>query len=287
MNLRNLGVQATLLFSNGPGNVQGDTARVPAEYSYLLPLPFSGNLSLDFVGGTSVANEKVADDLSRAAKSPFISYSEEFDDLLGDASLVTAIPEAPFPFTWAGEAGIWVPDRNEVWCVSTLYGGPTSLYVIDLEKNTVSKPDLNPVGGLGTHVPLANPAGGYYFNGTVYVANVGDEREPSSVVAINPETNEVTTVLNSYFGLEFPPVDDLIVAYFNTTQGIRRHIVSQKFEVLLLFCYSILLTLLAVLLDARPGDIPLEQRTASATSSQCLLEVHSGDADITARDSQV
>lgn len=223
--LGRLGLQVPMILSAAEGGAPKNAASVPAEYSYLLPMPFSGNLSLTFVGGTAVANETVANDLQQAAKSPFVSYSQEFDDLLGSATLSEAVSEAPFPFTWAGEAGIWVPDRNEVWCVSTLYGGPTKLYVIDLKRNTVSQPQLIPVGDYGTHVPLANPAGGYYFNGTVYLACVGDEREPGSLVAVNPETKEVTTIVNSYFGLELPSPDDLVVTWFNTSRGLQKHMV--------------------------------------------------------------
>ncbi|KAK1761623.1 hypothetical protein QBC33DRAFT_624179 [Phialemonium atrogriseum] len=217
---------ASLLLNAQPStaNPNCKIAHVEGEYAYLLPLPFEGNLTQDFVGGTTVQNKTVAYGLANAQTSPFVSYSKEFDDLLGAASLVAAVPEAPFPFTWAGEAGVWVPDHDQVWFVSTLYGGPTALYILFLNNNTVIKPELKATGGYGTHIPLANPAGGYYFNGTVYLALVGDEREPSSLVAVDPDTFVVTPLVNSYFGLELPPVDDVVVTYANTSQGVQRHI---------------------------------------------------------------
>lgn len=42
--------------------------------------------------------------LAKAKASPFISYSEQFDSLLGETSPVLTILEAPFPYTWVGLA---------------------------------------------------------------------------------------------------------------------------------------------------------------------------------------
>lgn len=222
---------AAWLLLNAPlasGQGGTDIAQVDGEYAYLLPYPFEGNLTQTFVGGTSVENDTVLSSLTRAQASPFISYSEEFNAILSSGSPVLAIPEAPFPFTWAGEAGVWVPDRNEVWCVSTMYGGPTSLYIISLDDNTVTKPELQAADGYGIHLPLAGPAGGYYFDGTVYLALVGNEEEPGSLVAVDPETLIATPVVNSYFGLELPSIDDVVVAYTETSEGFQRHMVSER-----------------------------------------------------------
>lgn len=279
---------ASLLLNAQPSaaNPNCKIAHVEGEYAYLLPLPFEGNLTQDFVGGTSVQNKTVASSLANAQTSPFVSYSKEFDDLLGAASLVAAVPEAPFPFTWAGEAGVWVPDHDQVWFVSTLYGGPTALYILFLNNNTVIKPELRAAGGYGTHIPLANPAGGYYFNGTVYLALVGDEREPSSLVAVDPDTFVVTPLVNSYFGLELPPVDDVVVTYANTSQGVQRHIVSTHAsfepELVLYRCPDQIRDPL-VFLDARslclrPGCGP-----SRGSAAKRLLDVHPGDQNTAAR----
>lgn len=192
------------------------------EYTHLLPLPFEGNLTRDFLDGTSLENQTVASALANAKKTVFVSYDDEFTRLIGSATLDLIVADAPFP---NGEAGIWVPDLNQVWFVTTLYGGPTKLFILYLENNTVVEPQLTATPGYGTHVPLANPAGGYYFNGTVYLALVGSDQEQSSVVAVDPRTLVVRPVVNSYFGLEMPPVDDLVVTYTKTHQGsFQKHI---------------------------------------------------------------
>ncbi|BCS28047.1 SMP-30/gluconolactonase/LRE family protein [Aspergillus puulaauensis] len=176
---------------------------IPAEYTYLLPAGFQGNLTQDFIL-TDVDDPTITALLSQAQVAPFISYSAEFTNLLGSATLDTIVApsDTDFPYSWAGEAGIWLPDLNQVWCTAT-YDRPASLYIISLDTNTVTK----------FEGPLAGPAGGYYFNGTVYLALTGDATGPAGVVAIDPRTHKVTPVVNSYFGLELPPVDDLVVTY--------------------------------------------------------------------------
>lgn len=205
---------------------QKNITSIPGQYTYLLPQPYEANLTQDFISGTSLNNKTVAYSLSEAQSSPFVSFSQEFEDLIGTASLQTIVACTSFPFTWAGEAGIWVPDLNQVWFTSTLYGGPTSLYVLFLENNTVIKPEFLVAKGYSVRIPLANPAGGYYFDGTVYVCLTGDERESASLIGIDPYTYQVTPIVNSYFGLELPPIDDVVVAYTNTSAGFHKHFVS-------------------------------------------------------------
>ncbi|CAK7207158.1 hypothetical protein SEUCBS139899_009966 [Sporothrix eucalyptigena] len=191
------------------------------EFTHLLPLPFEGNLTRDFLDGTTLENQTVASALANAQRTAFVSYDREFTQLIGSATLDLIVPDAPFP---NGEAGIWVPDLNQVWFVTTLYGGPTKLFILFMDNSTVAEPQLISTPGYGTHIPLANPAGGYYFNGTVYLALVGTDQEPASLVAVDPKTLVVRPVVNSYFGLEMPPIDDLIVTYTNTSRGIEMHI---------------------------------------------------------------
>ncbi|KAL1898010.1 hypothetical protein Sste5346_003868 [Sporothrix stenoceras] len=207
--------------SASPSRSNCNLTVLDSEYTHLLPLPFEGNLTRDFLDGTALENQTVAAVLANAQKSAFVSYDDEFTRLIGSATLDLIVPDAPFP---NGEAGIWVPDLNQVWFVTTLYGGPTKLYILFLENNTVVEPQLTATAGYGTHIPLANPAGGYYFNGTVYLALVGTDQEPASVVSVDPRTYVVRPVVNSYFGLELPPVDDLVVTYTNTSRGVEKHL---------------------------------------------------------------
>lgn len=196
----------TALSSHNPNVIS-----IPAAYTHILPTGFQGNLTQGFIR-TEVDDQEIESLLSQAQSVPFISYSTEFTNLIADATVETLISpnDTDLPFSWAGEAGIWLPDLNQVWCTST-HGPPTFLYSISLEDKTVTQVD----------VPLSGPAGGYYFNGTVYVAMTGDEDGPAGLVAIDPHTHQVTPVVNSYFGLELPSVDDVVAIY----SGGQTHLV--------------------------------------------------------------
>lgn len=184
---------------------------IPEVYTHILPAGFQGNLTQGFIH-THVDDQEIASLFSQGQGAPFISYSSEFTNLIGNATVETVISpnDTDFRFSWAGEAGIWLPDLNQIWCTST-YGPPTFLYSISLENKTVTQVD----------VPLSGPAGGYYFNGTVYVAMTGDKDAPAGLVAIDPHTHRVTPVVNSYFGLELPSVDDVVATY----SGGQTHLV--------------------------------------------------------------
>ncbi|KAI4233015.1 MAG: hypothetical protein L6R40_007221 [Gallowayella cf. fulva] len=106
------------------------------------------------------------------------------------------------PFAIKG--GVWVPDRNEVWFTSSATADtPITISVINLDTFVVTIPDLNP--------PLANPNGGYYYNGLLYLAFLGNQTVAGGVVSIDPHTNKTTTLLNSYSGLPFNGPDDAVI----------------------------------------------------------------------------
>lgn len=205
--------------------------RLNAEYAYLLPHPFYENLTRPFVTGTTVEDQNVASSLQHAAGSLFVSYTQEFDDLVADATM-ELVSDAPFPFSWAGGGGTWLPDLNQIWHTSLLYNGAMDIYITHLDNNTSVRPTFVAAPGYQVYLPLPNPAGAYYFNSTVYVCLTGNEHEPPGLVGINPRTLEVTPLVNSYFGLELPSLDDVTVTYTRTDQGFQTNIVSnlRRFE---------------------------------------------------------
>ncbi|KAL2110440.1 hypothetical protein VUR80DRAFT_1155 [Thermomyces stellatus] len=105
-----------------------------------------------------------------------------------------------------------------------MFGGPTSMYIISLDNNTATKPELRAAEAYGSQMPIASPGGAYYFHGPIYLALVGNEKELSNVVAVDPDTHVVTLVVNSYFGIELPSADDVIVTYTQGSHGIEKHI---------------------------------------------------------------
>jgi gluconolactonase len=128
-----------------------------------------------------------------------MSYSEEFDNLLGPKPEPKLVAERSSPF--AGEGGVWVPSRNEVWSTSSIYPGYASRSVLDLNTPTINHPSLSQ--------PLVNPTGGYYINGLVYFTAFGNETYAGGVYSIDPATGQTEIVVNSYLGFRFNAPDDM------------------------------------------------------------------------------
>ncbi len=193
--------------------VNESVVSIPASYAYLLPHNYVGNVSQRFVDTKVSGNNTVTNLLSAARKSPFISYTSEFTSLVGGSNTsVQMIASQNSSSHFAYEAGVWVPELNQVWFTSAIgHGQPcTALSVLDLATNEVLSPNI-------TGDPVVCPNGGYYFNGTVYMCLLGNETYPSAIVAIDPATGASHNVVNSYFGLRFNGIDD--VSWANTTNG--------------------------------------------------------------------
>ncbi|KAK1486708.1 hypothetical protein CCUS01_15090 [Colletotrichum cuscutae] len=161
---------------------------VPYELTCLFPSPFHGNLFHSFVNGTNTSDALTNELLQSATKAPFISYDDEFLALLGQNPAIELIEERPGNF--AGEAGVWISDRNELWYTAWINDGPTHVEILDLKNNSIEN--------LTSSQPLKNPTRGFYH-----------QDWSGGVVSVNPETGHVETVLNSYFGLKFDNIDDV------------------------------------------------------------------------------
>ena len=195
-------------------NSSNTMVSVPYEYTYLLPDGFTGNTNYTFVNGTHTSNSDINGLLAAAKNAPFISYDQEFLNMLGpnpEVNLVEARPVDQFAY----EMGVWVPERNEVWFTSAVEQGRTfapTLYSLNLETNSVQE--------VKTSEPITNANGGYYFEGKVYIATYPNNASYSGgVVSVDVKTLEVETILNSYFGLRYNGVDDIVWA----TQGDCRY----------------------------------------------------------------
>ena len=174
---------------------------IPHEYTYLLPAPFSSDIVDSFVDGTVSSDPSLNALLRDATKAAFISFDEAFLTLLGTDPVVKLIDQRNENF--AGEAGVWVRERNEVWYTAWINDGPTHVEVLDLTTCRVHK--------LMTSEPLQNPNGGFYHRGHVYFTCLRDDSRgwPGGVVSVDVNTGAVETVLNSYFGLKFDAIDDV------------------------------------------------------------------------------
>jgi gluconolactonase len=207
-----------IFFVNTVVGIPATGVFIPSSYTYLLPEPFDGpisvlgNFSTNYLSTTS--NKTVNDLFARAKKSTYYAFDQEFYEILGghspDISLIGSSSKDLF-----NEGGTWLPDRNEVWFTSLL---PSVITVLNLKTNKYKTLDI-------PALEVANPLGLEYHAGTIYVAcagNIGNHTVAGGVpgiFAINPATLETTKLINSFFGLKFLMADDLTVVGPDTSKG--------------------------------------------------------------------
>lgn len=179
-------------------------ASIEEEKAYLLTPTFSGNDTSSFnswTTTTTTTNASLNRVLHGTQNASFIMYDQEFLSIVGTNSSFKLIEQRDDAF--AAEGGAWAWDRDEVWFSSGVEGeNATAISILDLGNNTISTP-------LFSGDPLPNPNGAYYFNKTVYFTTAGNATHAGGIVAVNPATKVVTTILNSYFGLRFNYIDDM------------------------------------------------------------------------------
>lgn len=93
---------------------------LPYDLTYLLPNNFTGNLNSTFPNGTTTSNNTINSLLGKAKSSTFISYDDEFTSIFGANPQATLIADNSGSLQF-WEAGVWVPERDEVWFASSLY----------------------------------------------------------------------------------------------------------------------------------------------------------------------
>ncbi|KAK4494173.1 hypothetical protein PRZ48_014471 [Zasmidium cellare] len=194
------------------GSHNASVVFVPYEYTYLLPETFSSNVNYTFVNGTHTSNASINSLLQTAAKSPLIAYDTEFSNIFGSKPEIQLVQDRTTQNDrFAFEAGVWVPERNEVWFASAVSQAdvrPGTVYVYNL--------DSGHIGPLNSSSKVHNPDGGYYFEGKVYFASYpgpANETYRGGVISVDVHTLQVETVVNNYFGLHFNGVDDIVWVY--------------------------------------------------------------------------
>lgn len=191
--------------SNSSATTHAKAVDIPNEYTYKLPDGFLSNENYTFVNGTSTPHDNHINDLfKKAADAPIISFDLSFSKLVGNAE-IKLVAERPHD-KWAYEGGIWVPERDEIWTISSIVqssaGKPSTVYTYNLTSGAVNK--------LNASLPIINPNGGYYYNGKVYIGTYpSNSTYRGGVVSVDAHTLKVETVVNSYFGIEFNGIDDI------------------------------------------------------------------------------
>lgn len=191
-----------LLQHTAAASSKASVVSIPAQYTYLLPGNFTGDPSYSFANGTSTTEPSVNNLLADAAQAPFISFDDEFLDLLGPNPTPHLIEQRSSNF--AGEAGVWIKERGELWYTTWINDGPTHIEILNLTDNSIRRPNISE--------PTENPNGGFYHQGLVYFSSLRvmtDNSSSGGVVSVDPETGHVEQVLNSYMGLNFDSIDDV------------------------------------------------------------------------------
>ena len=176
---------------------------IPPEYAYLLPQTYQGNISQFFVD-TKTTNKSVDALLAAARNATWYAYDEEFLQILGPSPKIRLVDPRSASSVYAHEAGAWDYGHNEVWFTSDSASPPGVFSILNLDNYTVRTPKS----------PLQDgrvPTGGTYYDGLVYFTVLGNMSisEPPAVVSIDPVTLELTTILNTYYGVHLNSVDDL------------------------------------------------------------------------------
>lgn len=183
---------------------QGSVVSLQPEDAYLLTPTFSSNDTSSYnnwAGTTTTTNETLNGIFEEAANASVIIYDPEFFSTISSNATFNLIEQRTDAF--AAEGGAWASDRNEVWFSSGVEGETaTSISILNLCNNSISTPVF-------TGDPIPNPNGAYYFNNTIYFTTAGNATHAGGIIAINPATKVVTTVVNSYYGLRFNYIDDM------------------------------------------------------------------------------
>lgn len=215
-------------------------ASLPYEYTYYLPDGFEGvipqatnigNVTSTFVNSTTTNNETIAEALAVAAAAPFISYSDEFLELLGPDPSFQLIEDRPGEL-FAFEGAIWIPNRRQVWFTSAFYQPPGYILILHLDNGTITQPDIAP--------EWFNFQRGVYSasDDLVYMTSYRDNSTyKGGLVTIHPDTYEVTPIFNSYFGLTFNALCDVTWG-LGGDNGSDRYLYLTDIPLFLSFAYD-------------------------------------------------
>jgi gluconolactonase len=109
-----LAVLAAIRFANAALN---DIISIDSQLTYGILPDFEGNVTENFID-TSTSNSTASTLFASARNATFISYSSDFLSLIGPNPSLRLIEQRNYSF--ANEAGIWVPPLNEVWFTSSV-----------------------------------------------------------------------------------------------------------------------------------------------------------------------
>jgi gluconolactonase len=189
---------------------QFDTQRQfisPMTLSVLEPTFHRHAFSRSVLGTTTVEGNPCV----KADETPFVGHDQRFSEIVGANARVTVLATKDYPF--AHEAGVYVPEEDEVWITSNLLeatgGSATStgkrveISRLSLARGSVDIVDL-PAIRLGN-------GGCPYDGGILFCDQGGGSGQPSQLVHVDPNTLSSRVLLNNYNGRRFNSLNDVIV----------------------------------------------------------------------------
>lgn len=111
-----------------PTGANSSVVNIPYELTYNLPAGFTSTLDYTFENGTSTSNKTINNLLHRASQTAFASYDPEFNEIVGSNPQLELIQTRPRD-DFAYEAGVWVPENNEVWFTTASEQAPAHVNV--------------------------------------------------------------------------------------------------------------------------------------------------------------
>jgi gluconolactonase len=189
---------ATFAVTNIANASLNDIVSINPQLTYQILPDFEGNVTEHFID-TNTSNTTTSSLFASARNATFISYSPEFLSIIGPNPSLQLITQRNYSF--ADEAGIWVPPLNEVWFTSATINNVTEISVLSLSNLSLSTPDLSQ--------PIINANGGYYYNSKVYFATDGNATVAPTISSVDPATGETEILINSYFGIPFNGPNDI------------------------------------------------------------------------------
>lgn len=131
---------AALASAQDNTNSSSSVVRLPEEWLYLLPQPFNSSIRYSWLNSTTTGNESINDALEKANQARFVSYSDDFSKMVGSNPKVSTIKCPPGAPECAFEAGVWIPDNDEVWFMYLDFDYPYNQSITSFSlKNNSSK----------------------------------------------------------------------------------------------------------------------------------------------------
>ncbi|KXN86973.1 Gluconolactonase [Leucoagaricus sp. SymC.cos] len=218
-----LGLSIALGYADVLNQAANSSLELPPQAVLIEPGSFA-NLPGDFPFRTNVSNQFF--NPTNATPPVFQVFDRAFLDVLGANASITEIAHNA-TFAFAHEAPVYFPGTDEVFFASNDGG---LLGMSDLNHNNkifkislaAAEKAIEESGGAVVNVPITEVplddsvqmtnGGTGPFRGNIILINSGRGPRPPNVVLVNPHPpNNVTVLLNNYYGRQFNSLNDIKV----------------------------------------------------------------------------